>query len=71
MRVEVAAIYLDAEGRPLWAYSHGENVADTADADQNVLTATALLTAHLDGANASITAQSNADLKRIRGAQSS
>lgn len=70
MRIEVAVVYLDPEGRPIWGYQHGENVPDTGDPEQNALAATGMLTAHLDGAKAAVTAQSNADLKRIRGSES-
>lgn len=66
MRIEVAVVYLDDEGRPLWSYSHGEGVPGTGDPEQNALAAAGMLTAHLDGAKAAITAQSNADLKRMK-----
>lgn len=67
MRIEVAVVYLDDQGRPLWSYSHGETVPSTGDPEQNALAATGMLTAHIDGSKAAITAQSNADLKRLRG----
>jgi hypothetical protein len=69
VRIEVAAIYLDDEGRPIWGYSHGENVPNTGDPEQNLLRATGLLNAHLDGAKSSIAEQSAMDLKSIREAK--
>lgn len=67
MRIEVLVVYLDDEGRPIWGYTHAENVPSTGDAEQNALTAAGLLNDHVDGAKAAIGAQSAADLDRLKG----
>jgi hypothetical protein len=65
VQIQVLALYLDDEGRPLWNYNHIEAVPATGDAEQMLLAARGKIDDHLRRAKEAIGTQAEADLKRL------
>lgn len=63
MQVNVVLSYLDDEGRPVWLYSHSENIARSGDLEQMTLTAAAELDLRIQEGSASMSKQAGEDLE--------